>query len=68
MRTRGLWLLIAAAFVLLEVYTLLDGAPGTTFSGQVQALVAAYPVARIGIAVGLAWLAYHWLIDKRQRR
>ena len=66
--TRAAWLALGLAFLLLEGWTLVDGVPGNTLSGEVQALARTHPWAYGALAAGLGWLAYHWIVDRRQRR
>lgn len=67
-RTRLLWLLLIVCAAFVQGYALGDGIPGNTFSGEVQNLLRAYPMARLALAGFLVWLAWHWLFEEGRRR
>lgn len=55
------WVALIAAFGLVEGSALIDARPGDTASEHVWALLDAFPVAGLGIAVFLLWLGRHFL-------
>jgi len=59
------WLLIVAAFALLEVIALLDPGVGDTFSEHIWQLVDEYPWLVLPGLAGLGWTAYHFFFQKR---
>lgn len=65
---RWAWWAWVLGFVVLELVALLNGTPGDTLSGLVQALIADYPWTASLFAAGLGWLTWHWLVDDRSRR
>ena len=59
------WAVLGAAFALFEGLALANPGSGDTLSEHVWASFAAFPLLRIPVALGLGWVAWHFLKPRK---